>query len=287
MNPTLERQLILSMYSQHLKQQREWFRFYEIVVISGIRKSSLQRILPRLINRGWIERLQELSFSPNEPQAAIIHLLGSEDVQNYRLPLWQWPPSASDNNNNTTDNVQRPRQRKIRQLATPRPYFPKEVADQYVKKLPSLERKVITGMESGLENIYGKQNYKEAELERAKQSRGTNKLSSSKKAIRFRGQADLFDDIYQNTIPKEYEFYRVIVLPYLRFPALRPPSLQLKDIVWKNIPKDKKRFWENARQELIKQIRQSEKVIPLKRRQSGALCYACMSSKPVGYYYYL
>ena len=72
------------MYMEHLKQQREWFRLYEIVKFSGIKKSSLQTVLPRLIERGWIERKKSWSFSPKGPEGAVMHLMGSAEVQNYK-----------------------------------------------------------------------------------------------------------------------------------------------------------------------------------------------------------
>jgi hypothetical protein len=256
MNSVLEKRLIFSMYMEHLKQQREWFRFNEIAALSGIKKSSLQRVLPRLIKRGWIECQKSWSFNPKEPQGAIVHLMGSAEVQNYKLPLLYL---SSDGNNNKRD-VQRRRRRKRRQLAKPRPLFPKEIADEYVRRLPSLERKVVSGMESNLTPIYDKQSYCEAEAERLKQSR---RKISYKKAIRFRGQADLFEDVREKMMPKEYVFYRVIILPYFQLPVLvRPPSLRLKGFEWNNIPEGTKRFWAKAKQELIEEIRQYEKDNP-------------------------
>ena len=114
MNPILEKRLISSMYMEHLEQQREWFRFNEIAALSGIKKSSLQRVLPRLIKRGWIECQKSWSFSPQEPQGAIVHMMGSAEVQNYKLPLLYL--SSNGNNNNKKDGKRR-RQRKTRQLA--------------------------------------------------------------------------------------------------------------------------------------------------------------------------
>lgn len=254
MNPFLEKRLIFSMYMEHLKQQREWFRFNEIAALSGIRKSSLQRILPRMIKRGWIERQKSWSFSDKEPQGAIKHLMGSAEVQNYKLPLLY----LSDGNNNRKDG-QRQRPRKTRRLVTPRPLFPKEVAEEYARQLPSLERKVVDGMASNEEVLYGKESYSEAEAKRLEQSRG----KISKKAIRFRGQAELFEDTWKKTMAKEYVFYRVIVLPYFEFPILLvPPSLRLNHFDWYNIPGGTKRFWTRAKQELIEELKQYEKANP-------------------------
>jgi hypothetical protein len=255
MNPKLEKRLILSMYMEHLKQQREWFRFNEIAARSGIKKSSLQRVLPRLIGRGWIECQKSWSFSPNGPEGAIMHLLGSAEVQNYKLPLL-----SLSNDNGNKKNGQRQRQRKTRRLVPPRALFLKEVAEEYAKRLPSLERKVASSIEDDLTPIYEKQKYSQAEAERLKQSRGK---ISHKKAIRFKGQAKLFEDARKKMMPKEYVFYRVVVLPYIQFPTLLgPPSLQLKDFHWYNLPSGTKRFWAKAKKELIEQIIHYEEANP-------------------------
>ena len=115
------------------------------------------------------------------------------------------------------------------------------------------------GMASGLVPIYDMQRYSEAEAERLNQS---HRKISSKKTIRFRGQANLFEDVSKKMMPKEYVFYRVIVLPYFQFPVLMAPSLQLKGFDWNNIPDGTKRFWAKAKQELIEQITQHEKANP-------------------------
>jgi hypothetical protein len=204
MNPDLEKRLILSMYMEHLKQQREWFRFNEIVKFSGIKKSSLQTVLQRLIERGWIERKKSWSFSPMGPEGAVMHLMGSAEVQNYmKLPLLS-------NSNNNKKNRMPQRQRKTRHLVTPRPLFVREVSEDYERRLSSLKRRVVDGMASNGVRLFTDQTYSKAEEERLKQSRG----KISKKALRFRGQVDLFEDALKRVKAKEYVFYQVIVLPY-------------------------------------------------------------------------
>jgi hypothetical protein len=180
--------------------------------------------------------------------------MGSAEVQNYKLPLL----GLSNVNNNKKDGRQQ--RRKTRRLATPRPLFPKEVAEEYARRLPSLKRKVVDGMTSNTVRLYAVETYSKAEAERLKQSRGK---ISYKKAIRFKGQAKLFEDAFKKTMPKEYVFYRVVVLPYFQFPTLLgPPSLQLRDFHWHNIPDGTKRFWAKAKKELIKQIIHYEEANP-------------------------
>jgi hypothetical protein len=255
MNRDLEKRLILSMYMEHLKQQREWFRFNEIAGLSDINKSSLQGILPRLIERGWIERKKSWSFSPMGPEGAVRHLMGSDEVQNYKLPLLY----LSNGNNDKNDRQQKGR-RRARRIVTPRPLFVREVVEDYACRLSSLKRKVVDGMASDTEYLYTDQTYSEAEEKRLKQSRGK---ISYKKTTRFRGQVDLFEDAVKKAMAKEYEFYRVVVLPYFQFPCITiSPSVQLKDFDWFNIPNRTKRFWAKARKELIEQIMQYEKDNP-------------------------
>jgi hypothetical protein len=252
MNPDLEKRLIISMYMEHLKQQRRWFRFEEIAMISGIKKSSLQRVLPRLIERGWIERKKCRSFSPMEPRGTVMHLMDSDEVQNYKLPLLDLSKSNNDKNDR-----QRQGQRKRRRLATPTYLFPKAVAEEYAKRLPSLKRKVVDEMEGNMELSYTDQTYSVAEAERLKQSRG----KISKKAIRFKGQTNLFEDTLKKAMPKEYIFYQMVIPTYQPF-LLLPLSIQLKYFDWYNIPHGTKRFWAKAKQELLQLIEEYEKDNP-------------------------
>jgi hypothetical protein len=254
MNPDLEKRLIISMYMEHLKQQRQWFRFEEIAELSCIKKSSLQRVLPRLIERDWIESKKCRSFSPTEPRGSVVHLMGSDEVRNYKLPLLDISKAKNDKNDG-----QRQGQRKTRRLATPTYLFPREVAEDYTRRLSSLDRKVVDEMESNMEPSYTDQTYSEAEAERLKQSRG----KISKKAIRFKGQTDLFEDALKKVMPKEYVFYQVVVLPYYKFPVITmPPSVRLKAFRWFNIPHGTKRFWAKAKQELLQLIEEHEKANP-------------------------
>lgn len=74
MDPILERQVMVSLYLAHHFYKRQWFRFNEVAKLTGVRKSSLQRILPRLESRHWIQSWRGESFDDNEPAMAIFHL---------------------------------------------------------------------------------------------------------------------------------------------------------------------------------------------------------------------
>ena len=93
--------------------------------------------------------------------------MGSDEVQNYKLPLLDISKANNDKNDG-----QRHGQRKTRRLATPTYLFPRVVAEDYTRRLSSLDRKVVDGMESNTEPIYTDQTFTEAEAERLKQSRG-------------------------------------------------------------------------------------------------------------------
>ena len=75
MKTVLEKQVMVSLFLARHFKKREWFRFNEVAKISGVKKPTLQRILPRLEARGWIQSWTGESFDPNEPAAgAVFHL---------------------------------------------------------------------------------------------------------------------------------------------------------------------------------------------------------------------
>jgi len=55
MNVELEKRVMDSMYLAHQIHQQQYFFFSEISELSEVKKSSLQRVLPRLVKRGWIK----------------------------------------------------------------------------------------------------------------------------------------------------------------------------------------------------------------------------------------
>jgi DNA-binding IclR family transcriptional regulator len=70
----LELEVMKALFLAWYFKRREWFRFNQISDISGVEKPTLQRILPRLEKRGWIESWTGETFDPNEPAMAVIHL---------------------------------------------------------------------------------------------------------------------------------------------------------------------------------------------------------------------
>lgn len=74
MKKELEREVMNTLYREKILSHRRYLRFYEIAKESDIPKSSLQRILPRLIKRGWIEKKNAGSWSGKEPEGRMYHL---------------------------------------------------------------------------------------------------------------------------------------------------------------------------------------------------------------------
>lgn len=63
MNLELERLVMDTMYLAHHIYQKNHLFFNEISELSGVKKSSLQRVLPRLVSRGWIKN-EKVSLLP-------------------------------------------------------------------------------------------------------------------------------------------------------------------------------------------------------------------------------
>ncbi|WP_337862596.1 helix-turn-helix domain-containing protein [Nitrososphaera sp.] len=80
MNHELEKCVMVALYLARELRNREWLRFGEISELSGVPKSTLQRILPRLEERGWIQRKDSASFDPNGPAMAVFHFGGRHHI---------------------------------------------------------------------------------------------------------------------------------------------------------------------------------------------------------------
>ena len=70
----LERDVMNAIYKQKVLQRRRYLRISEIARASGVSKASLQRILPRLVRRGWIKKEISGSWSGKEPEGRKYHL---------------------------------------------------------------------------------------------------------------------------------------------------------------------------------------------------------------------
>lgn len=70
----LERDVMNAIYKQRVIQRRRYLRMSEIAKASGVSKASLQRILPRLVKRGWIKKEVAESWSGKEPEERKYHL---------------------------------------------------------------------------------------------------------------------------------------------------------------------------------------------------------------------
>ena len=71
----LEQQVMDAMYLARILYSRLFLRFNEISIISGVNKASLQRILPRLVKRGWINVRVGPSYSEIEPMGMVGKLI--------------------------------------------------------------------------------------------------------------------------------------------------------------------------------------------------------------------
>lgn len=82
----LERSVMESIFQSHIIHRKFFFRFNEIAYLSGVNTRSLQRILPRLVNREWLGSIIAGSFSGGKPEGGIGYLLGFDDAkkENYR-----------------------------------------------------------------------------------------------------------------------------------------------------------------------------------------------------------
>ncbi len=85
-NVILERQVMDTMFLGFFISDRQYFRFNEIANLSNVKKPSLQRILPRLVKRGWIEKTTKPSYSGLKPEGRVFHLLSYDEAkkQTYR-----------------------------------------------------------------------------------------------------------------------------------------------------------------------------------------------------------
>ena len=77
----LDRQVMDTMSLWSFIHARLYFRFNEIANLSNVKKPSLQRILPRLAKRGWIEKTTGLSRSGLKPEGRIFHLLSYDETK--------------------------------------------------------------------------------------------------------------------------------------------------------------------------------------------------------------
>jgi len=85
MNNDLERLVMDSIVRLHMLDRFQYLRFNQIAKKSGVKKSSLQRILPRLVNRGWIKKEKSYSWSGLKREGRIYHMYFPNGIEKSRV----------------------------------------------------------------------------------------------------------------------------------------------------------------------------------------------------------
>ena len=219
-----ERAVLEAMYLAKLVSGELYLRKNEISILTGIIKSSLQRILPRLIKRGWVEEKSVLSYSKWTPRGKVGQL------------EWVWLIDSKRNKRKAL--------------------LPKEILDEYQEKLLKLtrtktERSIdwtkITKAESYLDVV--------KQMNQRKQYRVLRQNS-----LPFRGRRKLWKNLLDKETPKqEYTFYKLLVFPYIfdRRIGGHMKSNQNDKVFprWNDVPKKYENYWREAAQELKKIIK--------------------------------
>lgn len=82
MKPELEKQVMIALYKVDIQHEGKWLRLRDIAKVSGIPMPNLQRVIPRLVGRGWIRK--ETRTDPDFP--GVFHL-GNYGILDGRLVL--------------------------------------------------------------------------------------------------------------------------------------------------------------------------------------------------------
>lgn len=225
MKSELERAIMESIYMAGSIYVRNYFRFNEILGLSGVKKSSLQGILERLEKRKWLEKKTTYSYSDKNPKGKIDFV--------YFIP---------SKKKDSSDIL-----------------ISKNMLEKYMKEFPKLKRKKIYITLRG-EKITEEKTFAQIveEIHPRKRSK------SLKKGIKMPGLAKLIEKILKEEKGKKYTFFRLNEFPFLyRIPGGHVPSDYNDKIVppW-NFPKRTKRFWKNSANDMKYLIKKWKGVIP-------------------------
>jgi len=222
MNIELERDVMDAIYLTRIIYCKMWFRFNEIANLSGVKKSTLQRILKRLENIGWLKAVIAPSYSGLGPEGKVGYLMSTEEANDPSLP-YEFNGSV---------------------------LFPREIKEKFVELLPELSRKKIKlinfGSNEYQEYIETFQDYLVQEFRNVKQR------EKAFKNLRFKGRTQLLRKCIKSELANEYKFYRLVEYPYvyrIRGGHMKSESKENFIPNW-NTKKGTKHFWKNAAKDM-------------------------------------
>jgi len=214
-----EKVVLEAMYLAKFVSGEIYLRMFEISVLTGIRNSSLQRLLRRLVRIGWIEQKSGLSYSKWSPKG--------------KVGLLEWVRLKDSKGN----------RRKA--------LMPKETLDEYPKQILQLTRTLPASRRKGRMEPKT-ESYLEVvnQMDRRKRNRILRQNSLS-----FKGKTKLLRKLLGKEIPKrEYTFYRLLVFPYIldrRIGGHMKANENDKVLpTWDDVPKKYENYWKEASNEL-------------------------------------
>lgn len=222
MKPTLERQVMENLYIAGIMNAKRYFRAIEIHNLTGIPKSTLQRILPRLEKIGWLEKVTQYSYSDSGPIEKIDQGFVFSDKDDDKIDI------------------------RIRSMQT-----------KYNERFPKLKRKLTSRSLLG-EEIINKQTFFEvfSQLSPSKQRR------IRKTGMPFKGIAALNRKIWKEEKARKYTWYKIKEFPFItRIRRGKSRHLADEIILRWNVPK-RKRFWQNSAKDMKHLTKKWKKSIP-------------------------
>jgi len=220
MKTELEIQVMNTLFRVHENENRPYLRKYEIASILKINHANLNYTLPRLVKRGWIEKLKAYSFTGKEPNSQTFHL------------------SFEKSNNIPKEAVNPYYEGKISTL-------PIEYMKEFYRRMPNLKR---TQNEFDFEHGHFT---KEVTLQEELKNSHPSKRFKFLRNGRFNGRKELWEKILTEGRMKEYTFYRLVYYPFLT----RKITIGENRFEKFNVPKGKKRIWFKAAKEMRNEIK--------------------------------
>lgn len=182
MNIELERQVMDSLILAGLIHVRLYFRFNEIAALSFVKKSTLQRVLARLVKRVWIKKIVTHSYSALKPIGKVGYL------RNFREPYYKSIPKEAQG------------------LIL----FPEEPVNKFIEELPKLKRKkrfmTIDSNQIQIEE--------ESFANHLDNIEHPNKRDKVFRNGSFKGRTKLWRKCIKSEMPPQFTFYKLIEYPY-------------------------------------------------------------------------